>query len=81
MYASHPQFEQTTALNEIMGEGTGGVTESLKRRVILPFGGTSRTPTTSSATSWSTPSSTTSPRAPDPNTTCSGERLAGRRCG
>ncbi|MCX6561371.1 MAG: peptidase S9, partial [Candidatus Aminicenantes bacterium] len=40
MYASHPQFEQTTALNEIMGEGTGGVTESLKRRIILPFGGT-----------------------------------------
>ena len=40
IYASHPQFEQTTALNEIMGEGTGGVTESLKRRIILPFGGT-----------------------------------------
>ncbi len=40
MYASHPQFEQTTALNEIMSEGTGGITESLKRRIILPFGGT-----------------------------------------
>lgn len=40
MYASHPQFEQTTALNEVMSEGTGGVTESLKRRIILPFGGT-----------------------------------------
>jgi WD40 repeat protein len=40
MYASPPQFEQTTALNELMSEGTGGVTESLKRRIILPFGGT-----------------------------------------
>jgi hypothetical protein len=40
MYASHPQFEQTTVLSEIMGEGTGGVTESGKRRIVLPFGGT-----------------------------------------
>jgi len=40
MYASHPQFEQTTVLSEVMGEGTGGVTESNKRRIILPFGGT-----------------------------------------
>jgi Tol biopolymer transport system component len=40
MYASHPQFEQTTVLSEFLGEGTGGVTESLKRRIILPFGGT-----------------------------------------
>jgi Tol biopolymer transport system component len=40
MYASHPQFEQTTVLPEVMSEGTGGVTESAKRRIILPFGGT-----------------------------------------
>ncbi len=40
MYASHPQFEQTTVLTEIMSEGTGGITESSKRRIILPFGGT-----------------------------------------
>lgn len=40
MYASHPQFEQTTVLSEIMSEGTGGVTESGKRRIVLPFGGT-----------------------------------------
>ncbi|MGD0783462.1 MAG: peptidase S9, partial [Candidatus Aminicenantales bacterium] len=40
MYASHPQFEQTTVLNEVMSEGTGGVTESGKRRIILPFGAT-----------------------------------------
>jgi Tol biopolymer transport system component len=39
MYASHPQFEQTTVIRDILGEGTGGVTESFKRRIILPFGG------------------------------------------
>jgi len=39
IYASHPQFEQTTALSELISEGTGGVTESFKRRIILPFGG------------------------------------------
>ena len=38
MYASHPQFEQTTILSELISEGTGGVTESFKRRIILPFG-------------------------------------------
>jgi len=38
IYASHPQFEQTTALSELISEGTGGVTESFKRRIILPFG-------------------------------------------
>jgi len=40
MYASHPQFEQTTVIPDILSEGTGGVTESNKRRIILPFGGT-----------------------------------------
>jgi Tol biopolymer transport system component len=39
MYASHPQFEQTTVFPDIISEGTGGVTESVKRRIILPFGG------------------------------------------
>ncbi|MBN1939227.1 MAG: PD40 domain-containing protein, partial [Candidatus Aminicenantes bacterium] len=40
LYASHPQFEQTTVLSELITEGTGGVTESFKRRIILPFGAT-----------------------------------------
>jgi len=40
IYASHPQFEQTTVLSELIGEGMGGVTESFKRRIILPFGAT-----------------------------------------
>ena len=39
LYASHPHFQQTNAIEGQIGEGTGGVTESLKRRVILPFAG------------------------------------------
>ena len=39
LYASHPDFEQTNAIQGELGEGTGGVTESVKRRVILPLGG------------------------------------------
>jgi hypothetical protein len=38
MYAAHPHFQQTNILGDI-GEGTGGVTESNRRRVILPFAG------------------------------------------
>jgi Tol biopolymer transport system component len=39
VYASHPDFEQTNAIEGELGEGTGGVTEPLKRRVVLPLGG------------------------------------------
>lgn len=38
LYAAHPHFQQTNILGEI-GEGTGGVTEGNRRRVILPFAG------------------------------------------
>ncbi|MDH7511474.1 MAG: BamA/TamA family outer membrane protein [Clostridiales bacterium] len=38
LYASNPDFQQTTVISDIIGEGTGGVTESLKRRIILPVG-------------------------------------------
>src|SRR3989449_6978964 len=38
LYADHPDFEQTNVLGQQPGEGTGGVTESLKRRIILPMG-------------------------------------------
>ena len=34
-----PHFEQTNTLSGFIGEGTGGVTELLKRRVILPMAG------------------------------------------
>src|SRR4030043_53172 len=39
LYASHPHFEQTNAIPEEIGEATGGVTEALKRRVVLPLAG------------------------------------------
>ena len=38
LYSSSPHFQQTTVLSGLIGEGTGGVTESLKRRIILPVG-------------------------------------------
>ncbi len=39
LYASHSEFQQTNALAGFISEGTGGVTEFSKRRVILPFTG------------------------------------------
>ncbi len=39
VYASHSEFQQTNALPGFISEGTGGVTEYAKRRVILPFTG------------------------------------------
>jgi Tol biopolymer transport system component len=39
LYASHPDFEQTNAIYGELGEGTGGVTEPLRRRIVLPLGG------------------------------------------
>jgi Tol biopolymer transport system component len=38
LYASHPHFEQTNTLGGAPGEGTGGVTEAFKRRIVLPVG-------------------------------------------
>lgn len=38
LYSSSPEFQQTTVIPEVMGEGTGGVTESFKRRIVLPYG-------------------------------------------
>ena len=38
-YADHADFQQTNTLQGFIGEGTGGVTESLKNRVILPMTG------------------------------------------
>src|SRR5213079_1646841 len=39
VYASHPHFEQTNAIEGDIGEGTGGVTEALKRRIVMPLAG------------------------------------------
>lgn len=39
LYASGPHFRQTNAIEGTLGEGTGGVTEAAKRRIVLPFAG------------------------------------------
>ncbi len=39
LYANHADFEQTNVLSGFVSEGTGGVTESLKNRVVLPLTG------------------------------------------
>ena len=36
-YADHPDFQQTNVIGSILTEGTGGVTEGLRTRVIMPF--------------------------------------------
>ncbi len=38
-YADHPDCEQTNVIQEELDEGTGGVTESNRSRVIMPFTG------------------------------------------
>ncbi|MEX8547247.1 MAG: tolB protein precursor [Mucilaginibacter sp.] len=43
LYADHPDFEQTTAIQGEIGVGTGGVTEGLKNRVVMPLMETSQT--------------------------------------
>jgi Tol biopolymer transport system component len=39
LYASHTDFEQNNIIPGELGEGTGGVTEPVRRRIVLPFGG------------------------------------------
>jgi hypothetical protein len=39
LYASHSDFSQTNAVSGEVGEGTGGVTEFFKHRMVLPFTG------------------------------------------
>jgi Tol biopolymer transport system component len=39
LYGSHVDFEQTNVIGGELGEGTGGVTESLRRRIVLPLAG------------------------------------------
>ena len=38
LYAAHPHFEQTNAIGGAIGESTGGVTEGIRRRIVLPLG-------------------------------------------
>jgi Tol biopolymer transport system component len=37
LYGSHPDFEQTNVIEGEIGEATGGVTESFRRRIVLPL--------------------------------------------
>lgn len=37
IYANHADFQQTRTISGSIGVGTGGVTEALKNRVIIPF--------------------------------------------
>jgi hypothetical protein len=37
LYAAHPHFQQSNALAGTLDESTQGVTELLKRRIVLPF--------------------------------------------
>ena len=39
LYASHADLEQTNIVEGELGEGVGGVTESWKRRIVIPLGG------------------------------------------
>src|SRR3954463_11214611 len=39
LYGSGSQFRQTNVVEGDLGEGTGGVTEAYKRRIVLPFAG------------------------------------------
>jgi hypothetical protein len=38
-YADHPDFQQTNVIGGFISQGTGGVTESGRNRVIMPFTG------------------------------------------
>ena len=39
LYAVPAHFRQTNAVEGLIGEGTGGVTEAMKRRIVLPMSG------------------------------------------
>jgi Tol biopolymer transport system component len=39
LYGSHADFEQTNVIGGQVGEGTGGVTEPIRRRIVLPLAG------------------------------------------
>ena len=37
LYGSHPEFSQTNVIAQFLDESIGGVTESVRRRIVLPF--------------------------------------------
>ena len=40
LYSSHPEFEQTNVVPDLIDEATGGLTEPAGRRIVLPLAGT-----------------------------------------
>jgi hypothetical protein len=42
LYANHSDFQQTNIINELIPQGTGGVTEGMANRIILPFTGVNK---------------------------------------
>jgi Tol biopolymer transport system component len=42
IYNSHPKFQQTNVIDEILEEGVGGFTEIFKNRIVVPFEGSYR---------------------------------------
>jgi WD40 repeat protein len=40
IYADHPDFQQTEVISGLIDVGTGGVTEGLKTRLVMPLAGT-----------------------------------------
>jgi hypothetical protein len=60
-FADQPDFQQNNVA-EIGSEGTGGVTEGFRSRVVMPFTGVYQDNHHVLGTSWCTCSSTTSPR-------------------
>lgn len=43
LYANHPDFQQTTAIDGEIDVGTGGITEGLKNRIVMPVMETNET--------------------------------------
>jgi len=39
LYANHSDFQQTTVVGSLIGQGTGGLTEPLRTRVVMPLTG------------------------------------------
>ncbi|NIT55063.1 MAG: peptidase S9, partial [Aliifodinibius sp.] len=39
LYANHADFQQTNVISNLISQGTGGVTEGLERRIVLPLTG------------------------------------------
>jgi hypothetical protein len=42
LYNNHADFQQTTVIQDIVGVGTGGVTEGLRKRVVMPISASRR---------------------------------------